>query len=106
MIKTKKEPLTELNKKGTLDRINKTSTSRFFFFLIEKRQGLVVLIYNPFILGTSAIVIIQISITLKRWYIGFSVHASFLLYEGGPYNCGIRPHVKGKIHASKIPYIF
>ena len=54
------------NKKGTLDRINKTSTSRFFFFLIEKRQGLVVLIYNPFILGTSAIVIIQISITLKR----------------------------------------
>ena len=59
--------------KGTFDRINKRRTSLFFhfnfiiiiFFLIEKRQGLVVLIYNPFILGMSALVIIQISIALR-----------------------------------------
>ena len=29
--------------------------------------------YNPFILGTSAIVIIEISITFKKWYMLFWV---------------------------------
>ena len=78
----------------------------FIIIIIREKTRPSCIDYNPFILGTSAIVIIQISITLKRWYIVFSVHASFLLYESGPYNCGIHLHVKGKIHASKIPYIF
>ena len=63
--------------KGTFDRINKTRTSRFilffYFTIIREKTRPSCTDYNPFILGRSAIVIVQISITFRKWYMVLSV---------------------------------